>query len=69
VRIKSWLEYLAPVRSWGILPQEFTYTHGLLANGLIEFKEAKFASIRVCYALWVHSQLKKIRIPNIPPLA
>jgi hypothetical protein len=26
--------HLAPVRSWGILPQEFTYTHGLLANSL-----------------------------------
>jgi hypothetical protein len=34
VRIESWLEHLAPVRSWGILPQEFTYTHGLLANAL-----------------------------------
>jgi len=34
VRIESWLEHLAPVRSWGILPQEFTYTHGPLAKGL-----------------------------------
>jgi hypothetical protein len=29
-----WLENLAPGRSWEILPHEFPYAHGLLANGL-----------------------------------
>jgi hypothetical protein len=30
--IGSWLENPAPGRSWGILPQEFTSTHGLLPS-------------------------------------